>query len=271
MQTSWSAVKKGPLPRIIAHRGAPRHAPENTLSAFAAAKRLGATWVEADVLPSLDDELVIFHDNELERCTSMKGRVKDVDSADLFSLDAGSHFSKEWKDARIPSLGELLEFCRDSHLGVNLEIKHANDDELAIPNEEEIAFEKSLAAATCDMVLKYECDPTQVFFSSYSYHALEVCKERLPHIKRGLLVDHIPPNWEELTQRVDCSCMNFWIDEKANTAELIQRVSRSIPLYAYTVNDLATAETMLSWGCSGVFTDAVDQVFDIDSVTARAG
>ncbi len=95
-------------PLIFAHRGARTQAPENTLAAFRLAFEQGADGIELDVRLSADGEIVVFHDETLQRITAVDGRVNQRTLAELKSLDAGAHFSPEFRGERIPTLREVL-------------------------------------------------------------------------------------------------------------------------------------------------------------------
>lgn len=85
--------------RVIAHRGASAHAPENTLPAFQRAVELGAEEVELDVRFSADERIVVFHDDRLDPKTNRTGRVRHYDLATLFRTDIGSWFDRQHPDA----------------------------------------------------------------------------------------------------------------------------------------------------------------------------
>lgn len=112
---------------VIAHRGASHAAPENTVAAFRLAHEMGADWFELDCTLTRDGEVVVIHDDTLDRTTGGSGRVAEHDLAHIRTLEAGS-----WKDPRfagepMPTLGEALDFAR-GRIGVYVEIKNAADD-----------------------------------------------------------------------------------------------------------------------------------------------
>lgn len=102
-------TKNGGGPEIIAHRGYSAVAPENTVAALEAALAAGATSVEVDVRTAIDGTPVLFHDVHLGRTSSGVGPVRRRTVGQLKSLDAGSWFSEEFADERIPTLAEALE------------------------------------------------------------------------------------------------------------------------------------------------------------------
>ena len=103
-------------PKIIAHRGASGHAPENTMAAFQLALEQGADGIELDVMLSKDGQLVVIHDDTVDRTTNGIGRVKDMTLAQLKALDAGN-------GEQIPTLEEVLETF-DGRFLINIELRN---------------------------------------------------------------------------------------------------------------------------------------------------
>lgn len=116
---------------VIAHRGASKDAPENTLSAFALAIEQGADMIELDVRLSKDGQIVVFHDKVLQRTSDGEGRMDHLTLAELQKLDAGGWFDSRFAGEKIPSLREVLELC-SGRIMLNIEIKKdavsRNDD-----------------------------------------------------------------------------------------------------------------------------------------------
>jgi glycerophosphoryl diester phosphodiesterase len=108
---------------VCGHRGNSMNAPENTLPALESARRQGASSCEIDVMLSRDGEIVLCHDELLDRTTDGKGKVADHDLAALKMLDAGAWFSPEFAGTRIPTLTETIEAARALGLGLVVEIK----------------------------------------------------------------------------------------------------------------------------------------------------
>ena len=105
--------------RIFAHRGASAYAPENTLPAFALAMQQGADGIELDVHLTKDGELVVIHDEKLDRTTNGTGLVKDYTLAELRSLCADNRMDG-FAEARIPTLREVLALIQPSRMLVNI-------------------------------------------------------------------------------------------------------------------------------------------------------
>ena len=95
--------------RVVAHRGASKFAPENTIPALEVAIEMGADMAEIDVRQTKDGHFVLMHDETLERTTNGTGKVKDRPLKYIQSLDAGSWFSKEYAGTKVPALREVLQ------------------------------------------------------------------------------------------------------------------------------------------------------------------
>lgn len=111
------------LPILIAHRGGSLEAPENTLASFRHAIAIGMRYVELDVQMSRDGELVVIHDETLDRTTNGHGPVGDYTLDELRKFDAGSHFGSQFAGEHIPTLREVMELCLEAGVGVVVEIK----------------------------------------------------------------------------------------------------------------------------------------------------
>ncbi len=109
--------------KIIAHRGFSSRAPENTMAAFATALEFGVDGLELDVHLSKDGQVVICHDEAVNRTTNGQGLIKDLTWDELQQLDAGSWFDGRFKGERIPLLASLLELIRTSDVLINIELK----------------------------------------------------------------------------------------------------------------------------------------------------
>ncbi len=107
---------------VIAHRGFSGIAPENTMIAFKKAIEVGSDMIELDVRLSRDGEVVVLHDETLERTTTGKGKVMEKTLRELKQLDAGLKFHPSFSGEKIPTLKEVLEMAREK-VRVNIELK----------------------------------------------------------------------------------------------------------------------------------------------------
>lgn len=113
--TSDSDKETRPLTRdpiLLAHRGLVRHAPENTLPAFAAAIELGLS-IELDVYQTRDEQLVVIHDHTVDRTTNGSGEVNKMTLAEIRKLDAGSWFIPSFSGEKVPTLEEVFKLIHE--------------------------------------------------------------------------------------------------------------------------------------------------------------
>ena len=110
-------------PLIYAHRGASALAPENTLAAFLLAQRLGADGIELDVMLTADNQLIVIHDDTVDRTTNGHGKVAEMPLAALRDLDAGSYFGEAYRGEKLPTLAEVYE-ALGGKLRINVELKN---------------------------------------------------------------------------------------------------------------------------------------------------
>ena len=113
-------------PWIIGHRGVPGAAPENTLSSLELAISQGADLVEIDLHLSADGQLVVIHDDRVDRTTNGTGRVGDLSFKALRALDAGSWMGPMFGGEKIPTLAEALAISAD-RAGIVVDLKHGSE------------------------------------------------------------------------------------------------------------------------------------------------
>ncbi len=111
-----------PYPRIVAHRGGGKLAPENTLAAIDVGARYGHTMIEFDAKLSKDGQIFLLHDDNLERTSNGWGVAGELAWDDLLKVDAGSWFSREFKGEPLPLLSQVAERCRRHGMMANIEL-----------------------------------------------------------------------------------------------------------------------------------------------------
>ncbi|MEL6519763.1 MAG: glycerophosphodiester phosphodiesterase family protein [Pseudomonadota bacterium] len=114
------------MTRIVCHRGACRHAPENTIASGLKALELGGDMIELDVRQSRDGVLYVLHDETLDRTTNGSGPIAEWDSAELDRLDAGAWFGSDWAGTALPRFDAFLKALKDKAAGFYIEIKAAD-------------------------------------------------------------------------------------------------------------------------------------------------
>ena len=110
--------------KVWAHRGASGYAPENTLEAFKKAEKMKADGVELDVQLTKDGELVVIHDETVDRVSGEKGFVKDYTLKELKRLNVSKHMPSYDKKTRIPTLDEVFDLLKNTEMTINIELKN---------------------------------------------------------------------------------------------------------------------------------------------------
>jgi glycerophosphoryl diester phosphodiesterase len=161
-------------PVIIAHRGASKQAPENTMAAFRKALELGAGGIELDVHLSSDNHLVVTHDEQLERTSNGKGLVRDKSFKELRELDFGSWFSGKYKGEKIPELEEVLQLIDHWDGLLNIEIKNGP------------IFYPGIEKAVSDILCRHGL-VKRTIISSFNHYSLVEIKKINPELRTAPL------------------------------------------------------------------------------------
>jgi glycerophosphoryl diester phosphodiesterase len=247
MSTSF-AGGNWPYPRHIAHRGAGKLAPENTLAAFRHGASFGYRMFEFDVKLSGDGKPVLMHDATLDRMTSGHGRVDALTLGEIAMLDAGSWHGPTFAGEPVPTLAAIARYTQANGFLVNIEIK-------PVPGAEY----RTGAAVALDALFLWKGAAVPPLLSSFSEVALEAARLAAPDLPRALLLDKLPADWLDRLRRLDCVALD------SNHRELDAKIiadahAAGFKVLCYTVNDPARAGDLLSWGLDGLITDAVDQI-----------
>ena len=160
-------------PLIWAHRGASGHAPENTLPAFRLAAEMGADGVELDVQLSKDGEIVVCHDETVDRTSSAKGCVRDYTLDELKRMDF-SCGNLAWEGVRIPTLEEVLDLLEGTGLTVNIELKTG------------VFFYPGLEEKVVELVRRKGWQD-RILYSSFNHRSLQLIRGIDPQARTGLL------------------------------------------------------------------------------------
>jgi len=275
---SSSAAVSTPLPAansarplIIAHRGARSLAPENTLAAARKALEAGADMWEMDVAVTADGELVVIHDDTLERTCNAADvfpdrrpwNVWDFTLAEVETLDCGSWFGQRdpfgqikagnvsaddvasYAAERAPTLRQVLEFTRDNNWRVNVELKDQPTDDLGrILVEKTVALVEELGMGEDDSVA----------ISSFNHDYLKTVRTLNPRIPIQALtsqqIGDLPAYLEQLGTKACNPKSGVWKPQKL--AELAQS---GILFNVWTVNDESEMKELIEAGVHGVITD----------------
>ena len=166
-------------PIIIAHRGARKAAPENTIAAFKKAEKMGFDGVEMDIVLTKDLIPVVFHGDNLSHSTRESGLICEMMSENVLSIDAGGLFDKKYAGENIPSLKETLEYLSTNRLFINLELKRQ-------PRKI-----KGVEKIVANLVKEFDLSE-RVLISSFSPWILKRFSKAAPEIPTSLLTGPHP-------------------------------------------------------------------------------
>lgn len=222
----------------IGHRGALGHAPENTLKSFKKALELNVDAVELDVYVCKTGELVVIHDDKIDRTTDGEGYVIEKTFEELRILDAGD-------GEKIPTLEEVLELI-DKKVRVNIELKGA---ETANPVHELIE----------NYVENKDWKYSDFLISSFNHYELLEFNKLNPNVEIGALITGIPIGFAEFAEKVNASYVNLCI-EFINKDFIDDVHKRGMQVYVGTVNDFDDIERMKDLGVDGIFSNFPDRL-----------
>ncbi|PTQ89745.1 glycerophosphodiester phosphodiesterase [Agitococcus lubricus] len=226
---------------IIGHRGARGEAPENTLSGFYYLRDLGISRVEFDIQVAGDGQLIVIHDDILERTTNHHGSIKDVDSDALFNVDATRHLFPDWPIREgVPTLRQVLAVLADfEHLQLEVKAKTLADCQAVVQQLPELWQPFGKRAVT----------------TSFNVDYLRMMQAHHPHIPRGLLVErHFVGDMIGLAKQLECSLIaphhslltNILIDSAHQQGLVVS---------TWTVNDTQRMQDLAAMGLDSLITD----------------
>ena len=235
-----------PYPRWIAHRGAGKLAPENTLAAFELGATHGFRMFECDAKLSADGVVFLMHDATLERTTNGQGIGGEQSWQALSQLDAGSWHSRRYAGEPLPTLEALAGFCLAHGHHLNIEIKPTPGTETATG--------EAVARLAAKLWQGAKVPP---LLTSFQPEALAAAQAVAPLLPRGLLVDTLWHGWFEKALELDCVAVvaNYALWDTVTVAQVHGAGLRCL---SYTVNDLDAAQHLLTLGTDGIITDRVD-------------
>jgi glycerophosphoryl diester phosphodiesterase len=243
---------KGKYPIIVtAHRGHSGEHPENTLASFRGAIATGADMVELDVHLTRDNEVVVIHDDTLERTTDGKGSVADKTLTELKALDAGAWFNPRFAGERIPTLAEVMDACR-GRIRINIELKKGKH----FPYTMEELADRTLA------VVEKAGMTDQVLFSSFDPAAIDRIRDKAPRLPIAVITQKpwATPGEAGGGKRYPTINSSF-----KNLSEKNVRLAHAagLTVHAWTVNTPADMERVIALGVDGIITNHPDRLIDL--------
>lgn len=234
-----------PYPAWVAHRGAGKLAPENTLAAFRLGARHGYRMFECDAKLAADGVVFLLHDATLNRTTDGRGVAGERPWGELAQLDAGSWHSRAYAGEPLCTLANLARFCLANRHCLNIEIKPTPGSE------------RRTGEAVAREAQRLWAGAVPPLLTSFQPESLEGARAAAPELPRGLLLDQLRPDWLQLAQGLDSVAIvcnhALWDAGTVGAAK-----AAGMRCLSYTVNDEWAAQRLLALGTDGIITDRVD-------------
>jgi len=217
----------------IGHRGACGYSPENTLVSIEQAIALGCAFTEVDIRRTSDDELVLLHDERVNRTTNGRGRVSALTLSDIRKLDAGGGQSP-------PTLGDVLKTA-NGRIGLILELKTGG-----------------LAYDVCATVRASGFNRS-VIYASFLQEELQHVRRANPNAQTMILFKRPPSNPGTAAMKLQATHVGLRIDT-VTTSLVTALHTRDLLVFTYTANTPAEIERMKLLGVDGIISDFPDRI-----------
>ncbi|WP_283672891.1 glycerophosphodiester phosphodiesterase [Butyricicoccus sp. Marseille-Q5471] len=234
-------------PILLAHRGFSGEYPENSPIAFeAAVQKTACDGFESDVHITKDGKLVIFHDATLERTSNGTGYLKDYTYDELMQLDIGSWKAPEFAGQHIWTFDQLLDFCHDTHMLLNMELKNYE------------VFYEGLEQMVIDAVCAHKMQD-EVFVSSFNHISMQHFKNLNGDIKTGLLYDKPFLDIDKYIERSNADNMHPRYMLLQYQPELVDLYhGRGMNVNTWTVNEVSDMRDMMERGVDSIISNHPD-------------
>ena len=236
------------LPNIIGHRGVKDLAPENTMPSLEESVRHNLKWIEVDVKISKDNIPFLLHDDLLDRTTSGRGYPYNYSYEEILSLDAGSWFNKKFCNIHPPTLEEVLIFCSNNKIGLNVELK---------PNK---GKEKENVNAISSLINKKKLN-FEYYFSSFDYFSLELIRSKIPNAALGYLINHFDKSFflnSIIKNIITLKCFSVGFSLKIINRTLVKNCKEKnlkVAVYSDKNIEYKTALDLWNIGVDSIFVD----------------
>ena len=234
----------------IAHRGFSGKYPENTMRAFIEAVEVGCDGIETDLHITKDGEIVICHDETIDRTTNGTGYIAEYNYNDLCKFDAGIKYSKKFSGEKIPSLNEFFEYVKDKNLYINLELKN------------NIIKYEGLEEKVIQKIYEYSLQ-NNIILSSFNHYSMIKVKEIDNRIKTGLLYASNFYNVHEYAEKLKADALHPFYPAVFDKNIVKEIHDNGILINAYTVNEEPHMKRLVELGIDGIITNFPDMLKEI--------
>lgn len=229
---------------VLAHRGASGYAPENTLVAFEKAIQMGADGIELDVQMTKDGQLVIIHDETVDRVSDGTGWVKDYTYEELSKLNVNK-ILPEYGRVKIPTLEEVYLLLKDTELIVNVELKNG------------IIFYDKLEEKVMELTRRLGFED-RIIYSSFNHYSILKLKELDPTVKTGFLYEDGYLNMPEYAKKYQVEALHPALYNLQYPDFIKDCKARGIDIRVWTVNETEYMEMLCENGIEAMITNYPD-------------
>ena len=218
----------------IFHKGTTPKAPENSISGIESVIAAKGNWIEIDCLLTKDDQVVLMHDETLDRTTNGEGNLSDFTLEEIEKLDAGSWFDKKFSGERIPLLADVLEICKKNKIRISIELKGENP---------------KLSYLAQNLVEEKGVKDLSTFYSFSQMMLNELNQKHNIHLNIE----------ENLDKNFDYAFEKGWgINPEVGTftkAHVERAKKKNLSMHVWTVNDEKEKDMLFLWGVDAIITD----------------
>jgi glycerophosphoryl diester phosphodiesterase len=231
-------------PINIAHRGFSGEYPENTILAFQKALELGVDAIELDVHLSSDGEVMVFHDEDLERTTGETGFIKDYSYARLCKLDASGSYKGKFGRNQIPTLSEYMDLIQDEDIITFLELKNS------------LIVYPTLEEKVAECIYKYRQEKKTIIFSA-NHPSVKYFGQIAPDVRLLFPFDNWIFGYGAYCKEHGISlCMPYF---RALTSDVIAEIKdHGITIYPWIIDEEDDMQNMIKLGVDGILTNRPD-------------
>jgi len=235
--------------KIYAHRGASGTYPENTLAAFNEAAQLNIHGVELDVHLTKDGELVVIHDESINRTSNGEGYIKDMTLAELRAFDFGSWFGAQFAGEMIPTLEEVLSIYKNTSHHVNIELKS------------DIFPYEGMGEKVLQTIVKMDMSE-RVVISSFDHEAIQNIKQNAPHIEVALLTMEVMVDAYDYARFIPADALHIHLPT-AQRKMTKDALLKGAIIRVFTVNEIEYAKALQQIGVHAIFTDFPEKMMRV--------
>lgn len=237
------------MTKIFGHRGAAGTFPENTMISFKHAAEVGADGIELDVQLSKDGEIIVMHDEMVNRTTNGKGWVKDLTYSQIKKLDASYKFTKQYGNCPVPTLADVFSWAKTNKLLINVELKNS------------LVEYKGLEEKVIKLIHQFGLSK-RIILSSFNHYSMVKCVKIDSTIETAILyMEKIFNPWE-YALKIGVKAIHPY--RHTVTKDIVLHAnSKGVPIRPFTLNDPVEMKKFISYRCNAIITDYPEKALAI--------